>query len=102
MGVRIKVIIGYCALIALLAFIVYLFRQEQIKHNTSQKEEKELIHTSKLTEHTLVCLLDLTSQAELVSVWEETELKHYRTNREGICDTLEVLRGYVQIGRAHV
>lgn len=95
MGVRIKVIIGYCALIALLAFIVYLFRQEQVKHNTSQKGEKELIHTRKLTEQTLVCLLDLTSQAELVSVWEETELKHYRTKRETICDTLQVLRDYV-------
>lgn len=95
MGVRIKVIIGYCVLIALLAFIVYLFRQEQVKHNTLQKEEKELIHTRKLTEQVLVCLLDLTSQAELVSVWKGTELEHYRTNRAGICDTLQVLRDYV-------
>ena len=37
MGLRFKILIGYSILITLLVFIVYLFRQEQIKHNTLTK-----------------------------------------------------------------
>ena len=46
MGLRFKILIGYSILITLLVFIVYLFRQEQIKHNTLQKAEQEMVYTT--------------------------------------------------------
>lgn len=95
MGLRFKVFIGYSILIALLAFIVYLFRQEQIKRSILQKEEREIYYTRKLVERTYVHLWELTTQAELVSVWKEADLVRYRAKRKEVCDTLQVLRDYV-------
>ena len=56
MGLRFKILIGYSILITLLVFIVYLFRQEQIKHNTLQKAEQEMVYTHKLVERTYMHL----------------------------------------------
>lgn len=95
MGLRFKILIGYSILITLLVFIVYLFRQEQIKHNTLQKAEQEMVYTHKLVERTYMHLWELTTQAELVSVWKEADQERYRVKRREVCDTLQVLRDYV-------
>lgn len=95
MGLRFKILIGYSILITLLVFIVYLFRQEQIKHNTLQKAEQEMVYTHKLVERTYMHLWELTTQAELVSVWREADQERYRVKRREVCDTLQVLRDYV-------
>jgi len=70
MEIRFKIIIGYSILIALFAFIVYLFRVEQIKRSTLQKDEWELAHTQKLMERIYRPFWELTTQTELVSVWK--------------------------------
>lgn len=95
MGLRFKMLIGYSILITLLVFIVYLFRQEQIKRSVLQKDEREMVYTHKLVERTYMQLWELTTQAELVSVWKENDLECYRVKRREICDTLQVLRDYV-------
>lgn len=97
MGLRFKIVIGYSILIALLVFIVYLFRQEQIKRSILQKDEREMVYTQKLVERTYVHLWELTTQAELVSVWKEADLERYCAKRREICDTLQVLRDYVHV-----
>ena len=97
MGLRFKVFIGYSILIALLAFIVYLFNQEQTKRNALQKDEREMVHTGKLVEKTYVRLWELTAQAELVSVWKEADLEHYHVKRREACDALQALRDYVHM-----
>lgn len=96
MSLRFKIIIGYSILITLLVFIVYLFRQEQIKRSTLQKDKYELVYIRKLTERTYVQLLELTTQAELVSVWKDTDLDRYIAKRREVCDSLQVLREYVK------
>ena len=40
-------------------------------------------------------LWELTTQAELVSVWREADQERYRVKRREVCDTLQVLRDYV-------
>lgn len=103
MGLRFKVFIGYSILIALLAFIVYLFRQEQIKRSILQKEEREIYYARKLVERTYVYLWELTTQAELVSVWKEADLERYRVKRREVCDTLQVLRDvYVPVQKKQI
>ena len=97
MGLRFKVFIGYSILIALLTFIVYLFRVEQTKRSTLQKDERELVYTRKLIERTYAHLWKLTTQAELVSVWREVDLERYRAKRKEVCDTLQVLKDYVHV-----
>ena len=97
MGLRFKVFIGYSILIALLAFIVHLFNQEQTKRNALQKDEQEMLHTGKLVEKTYVRLWELTAQAELVSVWKEADLDRYRAKRREVSDALQALRDYVHV-----
>ena len=97
MGLRFKVFIGYSILIALLTFIVYLFRVEQTKRSTLKKDERELVYTRKLIERTYAHLWKLTTQAELVSVWREVDLERYRAKRKEVCDTLQVLKDYVHV-----
>lgn len=97
MGLRLKIIIGYSILVALLAFIVYLFRQEQIKRSNLQKDEREMVYTRKLVERTYMQLWELTAQAELVSVWKETDRERYCAKRKEVCDTLQVLRDYAHV-----
>lgn len=59
MWLKIKILLGYTILILLLAFIVHLFRQEQMKRDSLRKEEKELIAIRHLTEKIYISLLDL-------------------------------------------
>lgn len=97
MRLRLKIIICNGMLIALLVFIVYLFRQEQIKRSNLQKDEREVLYIRKLLERTYIHLWELTTHAELVSVWKETDLERYRAKRREVSDTLRELKDYVHV-----
>lgn len=95
MGLKFKIFIGYVILIFLLGFIIYLFREEQIKRNVLNREMKELEMAHELARNVYSTLLELASQSEVVSVWHETDLKQYREKREEVCDVLKKLRSFV-------
>lgn len=61
MGLKLKIILGYAILIALLAVTICLFRREQIKRNTLLRNERELVHTWQLTEQIYADLLELAT-----------------------------------------
>lgn len=95
MGLKFKIFIGYSILIAILAFTVYLFRKEQIKRNALQRDEKELSYAHKLSEQTYAGLLELATQAETVSVWDEDDFSSYHDKREESCRKLQELKDYI-------
>lgn len=92
MGLKFKIISGYGILIALLAVTIYLFRSEQIKRNTLLRNEKEPVATWQLTERIYADLLELATEGEMVSVWEQGDYLSYRKKRTDICDTLQILK----------
>ena len=95
MWLKIKILLGYTILILLLAFIVHLFRQEQMKRDSLRKEEKELIAIRHLTEKIYISLLDLSTNAEIAVIWEKDDLQDYSLKRQSICDSLQCLKKYV-------
>lgn len=95
MGLKFKIFIGYSILIAILAFTVYLFRKEQVKRNALQKDEKELSYAHRLSEQTYAGLLELATQAETVSVWDESDFSSYHDKREESCRKLQELKDYI-------
>lgn len=92
MGLKLKIILGYAILIALLAVTICLFRREQIKRNTLLRNEKELVHTWQLTEQIYADLLELATEGEMVSVWKQEDYLSYSERRREICDTLWILK----------
>lgn len=92
MGLKLKIILGYAILIALLAVTICLFRREQIKRNTLLRNEKELVHTWQLTEQIYADLLELATEGEMVSVWKQEDYLSYSERRREICDTLRILK----------
>ena len=94
MGLKIKIFTGYGILIALLAFTVYLFRKEQVKRNALQKNKKELACFHKLSKRSYASLLELATQAETVSVWDEEDIRLYHDKRVETCNTLQALKDY--------
>lgn len=94
MGLKIKIFTGYGILIALLAFTVCLFRKEQVKRNALQKNERELSCFHKLSERSYASLLELATQAETVSVWDEEDIRLYHDKRVETCNTLQALKDY--------
>lgn len=60
MWLKLKMFLGYAILVLLLAFIVWLFRQEQMLRHTLRKKEKELITTYRLVKRVvLACCFSL-------------------------------------------
>lgn len=92
MGLKLKIILGYAILIALLAVTICLFRREQIKRNTLLRNERELVHTWQLTEQIYADLLELATEGEMVSVWKQEDYLSYSERRREICDTLRILK----------
>lgn len=96
MWLRVKIFIGYLALIALLAFTVFLLRGEQQKRNRLQTDEAELLYARNLAEQTYAGLLELATRAETVSVWDEEDLAGYRNKRTEVCRTLHELGPHIR------
>ena len=82
MGLKLKIILGYAILIALLAVTICLFRREQIKRNTLLRNERELVHTWQLTEQIYADLLELATEGEMVSVWKQEDYLSYIADPE--------------------
>ena len=95
MGLKLKIFIGYAILIFLLGLIVFLFRSEHTKRNILNQEMQELEMVHELTRRTYSLLLGLSSQAEIVSIWDEEDLKQYREKREKTCGVLKKLQAFV-------
>lgn len=96
MWLRVKIFTGYLVLIALLAFTVFLLRNEQQKRSRLQTDEAELLHARNLAEQTYAGLLELATRAETVSVWDEEDLAGYRDKRTEVCRTLQELEPHIR------
>lgn len=96
MWLRLKIFIGYLVLIVLLAFTIFLLRDEQLKRNRLQTDEAELLHARNLAEQAYAGLLELTTRAETVSVWDEEDLAGYRDKRTEVCRTLQELGPHIR------
>lgn len=96
MWLRVKIFTGYLVLISLLAFTVFLLRDEQQKRSHLQTDEAELLHTRNLAEQTYAGLLELATRAETVSVWDEEDLTGYRDKRREVCRTLQELGPHIR------
>lgn len=92
MNLKIKILIGYCILLFLLAFTIYSFRREQVKRNELHREESGLKQIRRMTEEIYTNLLDLASQTEIVISWEEEDFQEYRKKRKVTCSTLQGLK----------
>lgn len=92
MNLKIKILIGYCILLSLLAFTIYSFRREQVKRNELHREESGLKQIRRMTEEIYTNLLDLASQTEIVISWEEEDFQEYRKKRKVTCSTLQGLK----------
>lgn len=97
MGLKLKVFIGYIVLIFLLGFIIYLFRGEHTKRNMLNRDLKELEMVQELSRNAYSLALDLFSQGEVVSIWNENDLEQYRKKREKTCDVLSKLRAFIHM-----
>lgn len=97
MGLKFKIFIGYAMLILLLGFVIYLFRGERVKRDELKREMKELGMMRELTRKAYGCLLELSSQGEVASIWSESDLQLYRKKREKTCDVLKELRQFVHM-----
>lgn len=97
MGLKLKIFIGYAMLILLLGFIIYLFRGEREKRDTLNREMQELGAVRDLTRKAYSHLLELASQGEVASIWNENDLKIYREKREKTCDILKELRKFIRM-----
>lgn len=84
-------------LILLLGFVIYLFRGERVKRDELKREMKELGMMRELTRKAYGCLLELSSQGEVASIWSESDLQLYRKKREKTCDVLKELRQFVHM-----
>lgn len=83
-------------LIVLLAFTIFLLRDEQLKRNRLQTDEAELLHARNLAEQAYAGLLELATRAETVSVWGEEDLAGYRDKRTEVCRTLQELGPHIR------
>lgn len=95
MWLKLKIFLGYAILVLLLAFIVWLFRQEQMLRHTLRKKEKELITTYRLVKKSCISLLFLSTHAEIVITWDDNDIREYSRRRHGVCDSLQLLKEYV-------
>ena len=99
MCLRFKIFIGYLVLIVFLVFTIYSFRKEQMIRSRLQDGEKELLHVRRLAEQTYASLLELSTQSETVSVWDEEDFLAYRNKRREVCLHLKEMQGYIQSSR---
>ena len=95
MGLKLKILSGYALLLLLSAIVIYLFCREEIRRNTLKKERIELANMRSLTIEAYMQLLDLSSQAEVASVWTENDFNVYCNQLEVVRHTLKSLRSYI-------
>ena len=95
MWLKLKIFLGYAILVLLLAFIVWLFRQEQMLRHTLHKKEKELITIYRLVKKSYISLLVLSTHAEIVITWDDNDIREYSRRCHGVCDSLQLLKEYV-------
>ena len=95
MWLKLKIFLDYAILVLLLAFIVWLFRQEQMLRHTLRKKEKELITTYRLVKKSYISLLALSTHAEIVITWDDNDIREYSRRCHGVCDSLQLLKEYV-------
>ena len=92
MGLKLKILSGYALLLLLSAIVICLFYREEARRDTLKKERNELINVHNLTTEAYMRLLDLSSLAEVASVWTEDDFNVYRTGLEGVRQTLKSLK----------
>ncbi|WP_445291704.1 hypothetical protein [Bacteroides faecis] len=68
-----------------------------MKRDELKREMKELGMMRELTRKAYGCLLELSSQGEVASIWSESDLQLYRKKREKTCDVLKELRQFVHM-----
>ena len=95
MGLRIKILAGYVVLLLLLASIIYLFYVEQVKQDLAKTKERELANVYRLGEKICISLLELSSQAEIASVWADEDFQLYCFKEDEISGTLATFKDHI-------
>lgn len=95
MGLRIKILGGYGILLLLFASIIYLFYIEQVKQELAKTKEKELANLYRLGEKICISLLELSSQAEIASVWTDEDFHLFCLKEDEISDTLVSFKSHI-------
>lgn len=95
MGLKLKIFSGYVLLLLLSTIVIYLFCSEEVRRNTLKKERNKLENMRMLTVEVYMHLLDLSSQAEVASVWTEDDFNVYCTQQEAVHQILKSLRSYI-------
>lgn len=96
MGLKLKIFCGYFVLVILSVLLIFLFYNEQAKKRIFRKSEQELANMHRLVEKVYISLLDLASQAEVVSVWDENDFTLYQEKRKKTCSVLIDLKQNVR------
>lgn len=92
MWLRVKIFIGYTALISLLVLTVILFRGERMKLHVIRQQEQEQLRICHRTEQVYADLLELATLGETVSVWDTADFQAYRSRQEAVCRSLRLLK----------
>lgn len=92
MWLRVKIFIGYTALIGLIVFTVILFRSERTERHVIRQQEQEQLRVRHRTEHIYADLLELATLGEIVSVWDTADFHAYHSRREAVCRNLRSLK----------
>ena len=101
-GLKLKIFVGYIILMLLLGFIICLFRKECTKRNVLVHEMKELELVHELARNAYNLMLELSSQSEVISIWNESDLRLYRETREQTCEVLNRLRIFIHVSEQKV
>lgn len=92
MWLRVKIFIGYTALIGLLVLTVILFRSERTERHALWQKEQGQLRVRHKTEQVYADLLELATLGETVSVWDTADFQAYRSRREAVCSSLRSLK----------
>lgn len=95
MGLKLKISSGYFLLILVLASIIYLYHEKEIRKDALRKEENELADLHNLSQRVYMYLLDLFSQSEVAVAWTEDDFADYCIKLDDFHETLKTLKGRI-------
>lgn len=96
MWLKFKIFIGYVIMTILSAVVLVLFHNEYDKKKILKSEKQELSDIRNLIQQTHMCLLDLSSQAEVASVWTKEDFDLYKIKQEETRRILVDLKFHIQ------
>ena len=91
-SIRLKIVMGYCLLIAIFLFVLFRIYKENNNLIELDKETREIAEQRRQTEQIVIRLLDLSFQGEQLVGWQEKDVEEYRNKRDSVAYLLKALR----------